>query len=286
MSPGKVETLGVPVRANSRALWLCAGLVSLGWLGLMWFLTTTHWVSLNSAISSIYIFFSRPEVDQVPVENLKPLGAPYAAALTKLYQKEPQKGTDGVMHKPMLGVGIKISEGMFMYDLARRVKARNTMEVGLASGYSPFFFLAATHANGGGTHVAMDPFQNTDFYGVGLQAVRDAGLEHDFRFMEQYSQLAIPELVKEGKKFEVIFIDGDHRFDGTIIDFSLADLACAPGCYIVLHDRWMPSVQRVVSWIRKNRPDYQPEFSSQVPNLGVFRKVGEDKRQWTHYVPF
>jgi predicted O-methyltransferase YrrM len=261
-------------------------MVSTAWLAFLWFRTTTQYVALSSAISSVYVYFSRPEADSVPVEKLQLLGQPFATALTSLYLHEPQLGTDGVPHRPALGDGIKISEGLFMFDLARRVQARKTMEVGLASGYSAVFFLAAVHANGGGTHVAMDPFENSAYAGVALQKVKQIGMERNFRFLEEFSYIAIPQLARKGEKFDVIFIDGNHRFDDVFVDFTLADQVCAPGGYILLHDRWMPSIQRAVSFISRNRADYRAEFFPDIPNIAVFRRVGQDKRAWNHYVPF
>ena len=78
---------------------------------------------------------------------------------------------------------------------------------------------------------------------------------------------------------------GDHRFDRVLFDFSLASFVCEPGGHIILDDMWMPSIQRVASFIRLNRPDFT-EVRTPVRNVAVFRMTGADTRQWDHFVPF
>lgn len=263
-----------------------AAAVSMAWLGLMWFRSTAVYATLNSYVSSVQLRFTRSARDQQPLQLLDRLGKPFAPALVSLYKQEPQLGVDGVRHAPKLGDGIIVEEGMFLYDLARRTNARNTLEVGFASGYSAVFLLAAGQGRSEVTHTAIDPFEKSDYHGVGIELVKSVGMENRFRFMEDFSSLAIPQLAKEKKKFDIIFIDGDHKFDSAFVDFTLADLVVEKGGYILLHDRWMSSVQSLVSFIVKNRSDYTAEFSSAAPNIAVFRKVDQDKRNWQHFVPF
>jgi hypothetical protein len=90
---------------------------------------------------------------------------------------------------------------------------------------------------------------------------------------------------REQRKFGVVFIDGDHTFDGVLMDFSLASLVCDPDSCIILDDMRMPSIQKAVSFIRSNRTDFTV-VPSPVTSLTVFRRTDTDKRQWDHFVPF
>ncbi|MFN7938827.1 MAG: class I SAM-dependent methyltransferase [Bryobacteraceae bacterium] len=271
---------------DNKRLWICAAAVSLAWLGLIWFRSTSAYGSLNSFISSVQLRLTRSAVTEQPVGLLERLGKPYAPTLVSLYRQEPQLGVDGAKYTPKLGDGVVVEEGLFLHDLARKINARNTLEVGFASGYSAVFLLAASQDRSGTTHTAIDPFETSDYHGVGIQLVKSVGMESRFRLMEEFSSLAIPQLAREKKKFDLIFIDGDHKFDSAFLDFTLADMVVENGGYILLHDRWMSSIQTMVRYIEKNRADYRAEFSDAVPNIAVFRKVSKDTRNWQHFVPF
>lgn len=280
------ELTGPGANSKRRDLLLCIGAVSLIWAAGVWFHGTERFAHLQRMFGSLWVHFARPDRHSVPAERLQVLGEPFAGVLSSLFAGKEQLGTDGKLHQPKVDDGITVSEGLFLYELTRRTGARNTLEVGFASGFSAMFFLAGLKSTGGNQHIAIDPFELQDYSGIGLQNVKEVNMEQHFRHLPDFSALAIPALAKEGRKFEVIFIDGNHRFDDAFVDFTLADNVCAPGGYIVLHDYWMPSVQRVTSFIEKNRSDYVAEHSSSTANLRVFRKVGKDDRSWTHYVPF
>jgi predicted O-methyltransferase YrrM len=177
-------------------------------------------------------------------------------------------------------------QGMLIYQLLRELKPDNSLEIGLAFGFSTMYFLAAIHANGGGHHVAVDPFQDEWWHGIGVAREKVAGTERgSFEFTQETSILALTRFAREQRKFGVIFIDADHTFDGVLIDFSLASLVCDPGSYIILDDMWMPSIQKAVSFIRSNRQDFTV-LPSPVTSLAVFRRTDTDKRKWDHFVPF
>ncbi len=222
------------------------------------------------------------EQDREALKNLDPA---FAAALQSMYDCKPQRGTDGKLHPIKCQVRTTVGEGMAIYNLCRKVKPKHTLEVGFAYGFSTLYFLAAIRANGIGRHVALDPFEMTDYHGIGLQKVREVGMEEALDFREEFDYLALPALQKEGIKFDVIFIDGNHRFDDVLLDFTLSDYLCAANGYIILHDMWMPSIQRAVSFITTNRSDYR-QHPSPVGNISIFQKIGTDTRSWDHYVEF
>jgi len=214
-----------------------------------------------------------------------PLSEPFASVLCSMYQGEPQLGADGGFHPLDTATRISPLQGMWIYNLIRDAKPENTLEIGLAYGFSTVYFLAAIHANGIGHHLALDPFQDT-WKGIGLMREKVLQLPLGlFSFRAEDSIQGLTRLAREKRRFGVIFIDGSHRFDDVLIDFSLASLICDVKGYIILDDLWMPSIQRVASFIRSNRSDFN-EIATPINNIDVFRKVGEDKREWTHFVAF
>jgi predicted O-methyltransferase YrrM len=238
--------------------------------------------SATAAVEAMLKF--DPSARQPPKEVLAGLPQPFLGVLSSMYAKEPQMGTDGAKHDLTADTGVWASDGMFLYNLCKRIRPERTLEVGFAEGFSTVFFLAALSENGRGSHFAIDPFEKSDWHGLGLHKVEELGQQQRFRFMEAKSMSAIPQLAAEGASFQVIFIDGDHRFDPQMLDFALADTICEKGGYLLFHDVWMASTQKLASFLLKNRPDYRPVRTG--TDIAAFQKIGEDKREWRHFIDF
>jgi hypothetical protein len=110
-------------------------------------------------------------------------------------------------------------------------------------------------------------------------------MSDSLRLIEEKSVSALVHLADRGEMFEVIFIDGNHRFDGAFVDFTLSAELCPMGGCIILDDMWMPSIRTAVAFIRSNRKDFE-EIKTPVSNIAAFRRSGEDVRDWQHYVEF
>jgi predicted O-methyltransferase YrrM len=205
-----------------------------------------------------------------------------------MYAGEPQLGAEEQKY-PLDGISrISPAEGMWLYRLCREEKPRNTLEIGLGYGFSTIYFLAALQTNAAGHHTAVDPFQlraSSKWRGVGLQHARHLGVESLFTFLEERSLPALVSFAKQGRQFEVTFIDGGHHFDEALIDFTLGAALCPEGGHIVLDDTWMPAIRRVTAFIETNRPDFAA-VASPVENIAVFRRTGSDTREWAHFVEF
>lgn len=81
-------------------------------------------------------------------------------------------------------------------------------------------------------------------------------MEDSFEFIPERSHPALAKLADKKLTFDVMFIDGAHLYDIAFADFVLADALCPKQGYILLHDTWMGSVQRIISFIEKNRLDF------------------------------
>jgi predicted O-methyltransferase YrrM len=206
-------------------------------------------------------------------------------AIASLHRGDPQKGTDGAMHKPDSITGIPMKDGLQIYNLVRKVKPKRTLEVGFAYGVSTMYFLAALQANGFGSHIAIDPFELQEWKGIGLMKVKEVKMEDSFEFIPERSHPALAKLADKKLTFDVMFIDGAHLYDIAFADFVLADALCPKQGYILLHDTWMGSVQRIISFIEKNRLDFTRQPSS-TANIAIFQKTSDDKRPWNHYKEF
>ena len=220
---------------------------------------------------------------------LTTLDPPFRSALLSMYRGEPQAGSDGQLHAIDQSTRIAPSQGIWLYDLCLSMRPRATLEIGMAYGYSTLFILAAIVKNRSGHHTAIDPFQQSDWHGIGCThaeaVVRAAGLDGAFRLIEDRSDRSATDLARSDSAYDLIFIDGNHRFDDVLVDFYLYAPLCAIGGHIALDDALLSSVKTVVAFIRENRTDFV-EVQTSEPNMRVFRRVGDDLRPHYDFHPF
>ncbi len=131
----------------------------------------------------------------------------------------------------------------------------------------------------------MDPFQSSHWHGVGAAHAGRLGMADRFVFEEAKSIQVLPRLIREGVKAELVFIDGNHRYDDVLVDFTLSAEIVPVGGWIVLDDLWMPSIQRVRDFLRSNRPDFA-ERDVGHEHFAAFERIADDKRRWDHFVAF
>jgi predicted O-methyltransferase YrrM len=208
---------------------------------------------------------------------------PFRSALRSMYRCEPQSGTDGQMHQLDGNTLIAPRQGMVMYDLYLQAKPRASLEIGMAYGFSTVFFAAALKKCGGdgSSHTSIDPFQNSLWHGIALERLRAVGSK--INFIEKTGTRALAEL--QDRSFDYLFIDGNHRFDDVLTDFTNYAPFVNPSGLVLLDDMWMPSVKAVVAFVEGNREDFE-RLPSGHPNLALFRRIGTDQRSWDHFKPF
>jgi predicted O-methyltransferase YrrM len=206
--------------------------------------------------------------------------------LSDLYLGESLRGTevdDPIRIDP--NIGIAIEQGAQLHQLVRANRAKRSLEIGFAYGLSTTWLLDALSAEEGASHIAIDPHQRWLWKGVGLHQVgRLDGIGPSFTHLEEWSMTALGRLIEQRRKFDFIFVDGNHRFDDILVDFYLCDYLLEPGGLMAFDDMWMQSMRAVASFIEKNR---QYRIVDQpVEDLRVFRKLSDDGRPWDHYRSF
>lgn len=93
---------------------------------------------------------------------LAELSAVCSTNLISLCKRDAQIGDDGNW-SPIDGfTRITPQEGLELLQLAREQNGKSLLEVGLASGFSSQFLLAALNF-GGGRLIALDPYQSSDW---------------------------------------------------------------------------------------------------------------------------
>lgn len=177
---------------------------------------------------------------------------------------------------------VKSTEALFIYNFICGNGLSKTLETGFAYAKSASHIIAAT----GKRHIAMDPFQ-PNYKNLGLANIEKLGMKELLEFYPDFSHNILPWIYREKGKgvFDFIFIDGDHKFDGELIDFYYADLLLEPNGYILLHDTWMRSTRLLMSFIRTNRKDYK-KINTPLRNLALYQKIGRDSRNGMHFREF
>jgi len=176
-------------------------------------------------------------------------------SIRKIYDRGSVVGRSGKTYK--LHSAIDPEEGIFVSEIIKNnPKIVNTLEVGCAYGLSSLHICLATQGREGVCHTIIDPFQNTDWDGVGTLNLENAGIDF-FNLIETKSEIALPQLLKKGEgQYDFIFIDGWHTFDHTLVDCFYATRLLRIGGMLVIDDVSLPSVRRVVDHL-KTYPCYE-----------------------------
>lgn len=152
-----------------------------------------------------------------------------------------------------MDVYIPREQGDYLYSLVRALRPSVTLEVGMANGLSTLFIAQALRENGHGRHIAIDPFQLSDWGGAGLTLLQNAGLDSLVNLIQKPSHQAIPELEQAGITAQLVFIDGSHLFDYVMADFLGADRVLEPGGLMAFDDSDWPSIVQVIRFVLANR---------------------------------
>lgn len=134
-------------------------------------------------------------------------------------------------------------------------KPTNTLEVGLSFGGSALT-IAATHRDlghaAGRQHVAIDPYQRSVWDNSGLLGLDRAGLREYVEFHEQLSAFTLASLAAQGRTFDLIYIDGSHRFDDVFVDAYYSLRLLASRGVVMFDDCSTREVGTVLRFIERN----------------------------------
>jgi predicted O-methyltransferase YrrM len=182
---------------------------------------------------------------------------------------------------------ISPAEGFHLYDLIKRNKYKNILEIGMANGLSALYITQALHENGGNKLISIDPFQSTQWKSAGVQNLQNANLDKYHELIEKKDYIALPELLAQNKEFDLIFIDGMHLFDYTLIDVFYSILLCRIGGIIVIDDILHKAPTKVIKFIDVNYNKFLRRILPiPVKTVATYVKTDEDYRKWDHFVLF
>lgn len=246
------------------------------------------------------------------------------AVIDEIYRTKVVRDASGNQYD--LSSEVDPVEGDYLYRIISSDNSiRKTLEVGCAYGLSSLHICEALRNRQDVSHVIIDPEQMKSWHGVGVAHLDRAGIDF-FKLIQEPSELALPDLLRsQPASFDLVFIDGWHTFDQTMLDLFYANRLVRVGGYIVVDDCHWESVSASVSYYR-NYPAFQqvkePMISAhsakervaravsmafppglarvalpaslysryyrrvRFPSMVAFKKIAEDTRNWDWFVGF
>lgn len=182
-----------------------------------------------------------------------------------MFEREIVEG-DGGTYK-IFPASLTPDRGAVVSAVCRAIRPSATLEVGMAWGVSTLLILEALTETGRpfAPHVVMDPAQSTYYHNAARRSLRTLGIENLVEFYEAFSELVLPHMLSKGRKFDFIFIDGDHQFDSAFNDWRFAHLMLVPGGTILFDDAWADSVYLVTRYAETNFGYKQAELPVELP---------------------
>jgi predicted O-methyltransferase YrrM len=187
-------------------------------------------------------------------------------------------------------VSITASEGEALARWVVRENATQTIEIGLAYGVSALHICRALMGSGASEarHVVLDPFQ-AGFADCGLQVLEEAGVRSLVEFHAEMSQIALPMFLKQKRRFDFAFVDGNHRFDSVFVDLFYLGRLLRKGGVILLDDYQLPGIRRAVSFYAKNlnwRVEQQSARDEDHHWIVLRTAEADDTRDYRYFVDF
>jgi predicted O-methyltransferase YrrM len=185
--------------------------------------------------------------------------------------------------------GISPREGFFIYSLAaENLDIKKILEVGMANGTSALYILQAVVDRGETGHLlSLDPFQTEQWGDAGTLNVQAAKLDSYHELRQVLSEIGMPSLLAEGSKFDMVFVDGMHLFDNTLLDIFYAVRLLRKGGLLVVDDIKHRGVKKAIDFVDKNYKfirRIKDHVSKDTMALYVVEK--DDTRNWNHYINF
>ncbi len=170
---------------------------------------------------------------------------------SKLHQLTEQSGVGDSAH--------------LLYALVKGAKPEVVVEIGSARGRSSCFMGLALKQNGAGKLYAIDPHMKTawndndsvDTYDILRKNIASLGLTDVVEILRATSN----EVARDwNRSIDILFIDGDHSYEGAKLDWDLFSPFVKPFGSVVFHD---------TLW------DLRPDPRYARPDMGVPRLVDE-----------
>jgi predicted O-methyltransferase YrrM len=189
-----------------------------------------------------------------------------------IYQSGQVLDDDGEAYP--LNSAISPEENRFLVEFIGADPAiSRTLEVGCAYGLSSLAICRALSGRDGAFHTIIDPFQHVSWSGIGIAHLDRCDFD-GYRLIEEPSEIALPQLaaVQPGG-FDLVFIDGWHTFDHTLIDLFYAMRLVRVGGYVIVDDCDWPAVANAIACFAAMPHVEIMDGSAAAPSWGRWQKL-------------
>ena len=129
-------------------------------------------------------------------------------------------------------------EAHILYNTALQATGRPALEIGCLLGWSTCHLALA-----GVQLDVVDPLlARADCMQSVTASLEAAGVLHHCRLMPTESPSSVERLAAEGRRWNLIFIDGNHLAPAPAHDAAACELSAAPDCIVLFHDLYAPAV--------------------------------------------
>ncbi|CAH2066062.1 unnamed protein product [Thlaspi arvense] len=165
---------------------------------------------------------SRVEVSQISIGDGVTLCRRLYIFETSAYPREPQllkelREATVERYGNLSEMVVPIDEGIFISMLVKMINAKNTIEIGVFTGYSLFTTALALPEDGRVTAIDMDHAG----YNMGLEYMKKAGVDHKVNFIKSDALEALDQLLKGKQEYDFAFVDADKRSYGKFLEILL-----------------------------------------------------------------
>jgi len=182
--------------------------------------------------------------------------------------------------------GIDKDSQEYLKEFIKKNNCKKILEIGMADGMSSIAILSALEEIEGTSLTSIDPYQKTFWSSNGLKNIEKMNLQKKHIFNDNFDYIALPELVKNNEKYDLIFVDGSHIYDHVILNNFYADILLKVNGYLVNDDYWMPAIKKAYSYIKNNYPHYE-EIETHKRFAPILKKKKEKEYLgWDYFTPF
>ena len=182
------------------------------------------------------------------------MGLEFCSKLETLYRTREAVGRSGKPFRLTSGLST-VNNLVAIRKIMLEIRPERTLEIGMGCGGSTLT-MASTPRDlkhpPCPQHVEIDGFQSSGFDDVGRVNLEEAGLSEYVQVREQLSSLELPQMVRDGLKFQLVYIDGSHRFEDVFYDFYFVRYLTDIGGYVLFDDASDSEVAKVVRFVCSN----------------------------------
>jgi predicted O-methyltransferase YrrM len=171
-----------------------------------------------------------------------------------------------------------------LYDIAKEFgdSLINYVEIGCYAGGSACLMLQRPNTN----VISIDLGKpiSPEIVKQNVNKLNTLGNQYNYIQANSQKQETVDQLKKLVNGIDILFIDGDHNYQGVINDFNFYSNLVKPGCYIVFDDyndiQYSPKVKLAVDDLLQNNLEY--EIIGVLPN--IFEARPADLKEGNCYI--